>query len=96
MMLRRAPLALAAALMLAPSALAQASPPPLASQTPQQIVQTLDRNGDGALQPGEVAGSDLQADYSRLDTNRDGRLTPDEILSYRRQFGTELQSDLER
>jgi Ca2+-binding EF-hand superfamily protein len=48
-------------------------------------MKAMDRNGDGKLSLGEVAGAKV-IDFFEMDTNRDGVITVQELIAYERRI----------
>ncbi len=74
-------LALVAALVLTPVAIAQ-TPPPVAPgggmPSPEQIFAFMDANKDGFIAKDEAKGP-LEQNFDYVDGDKDGKISPDEL-----------------
>ncbi len=75
-------LALVAALILAPMAMAQQTPPPMSPSggmpSPEQIFAFMDANKDGFIAQDEAKGP-LAQNFEYVDGDKDGKISPDEL-----------------
>ena len=63
---------------LNPQEFAAIAPPIRTAETPDQLLKTLDSNGDGRISNAEFRAPQV-AKFNKVDANRDGIATPDEM-----------------